>query len=440
MTGPRRWCVVGGGVLGLTLALRLSQRGHQVSLLEAGDRLGGLAAAWSIGDVVWDRHYHVTLTSDRHTRGMLDELGLGDELVWQDVAAACWADGRMHPMSSALDFLRFPPLRPIDKARLAATILHAATIRDGRRLESVSVERWLRRWSGDVATERLWLPLLRAKLGEQYQYTSAAFIWATVQRLYRARRAGLGKDQFGYLPGGYGRVFQRYGERLATAGVDVRLGVPVEAVRPDPAGGVMVAPRDGPPTTYDDVVVTAAAPVAARLMHGLREPELRRLADMRYQGVVCASLLLRRPLTGNYLTYITDADVPFTAVIDMTALVDPAQLRGHGLVYLPRYVEPADPWLERSDDQLRGAFLPQLARLYPGFCADRDLLAFRVSRVRAVMPVPTLGYSDRLPPMRTSVPGLHLVSSAHLVNATLNVDETVALAERAVGVIDDGGS
>jgi hypothetical protein len=34
------------------------------------------------------------------------------------------------------------------------------------------------------------------------------------------------------------------------------------------------------------------------------------------------------------------------------------------------------------------------------------------------------------------VPGLSLASSAHIVNGTLNVDETVALAERAIGVID----
>ena len=47
------------------------------------------------------------------------------------------------------------------------------------------------------------------------------------------------------------------------------------------------------------------------------------------------------------------------------------------------------------------------------------------------MPLPTLGYSSRVPPQDTSVPGLHLVNSAHIVNGTLNVNETVQLAERA---------
>jgi hypothetical protein len=48
-----------------------------------------------------------------------------------------------------------------------------------------------------------------------------------------------------------------------------------------------------------------------------------------------------------------------------------------------------------------------------------------------VLAISTLGYSDRLPPMTTSIPGLHIVNSAHIVNGTLNVNETIQLAEKA---------
>jgi hypothetical protein len=49
-----------------------------------------------------------------------------------------------------------------------------------------------------------------------------------------------------------------------------------------------------------------------------------------------------------------------------------------------------------------------------------------------VFAVPTVGYSRALPSTTTSVPGLHVLNSAHIVNGTLNVDETVQLAERWV--------
>ena len=52
-------------------------------------------------------------------------------------------------------------------------------------------------------------------------------------------------------------------------------------------------------------------------------------------------------------------------------------------------------------------------------------------RVRHVFAISTLGYSERVPPLHTSQPGIHLCGSAQIVNGTLNVDEAVALAERA---------
>jgi hypothetical protein len=57
-------------------------------------------------------------------------------------------------------------------------------------------------------------------------------------------------------------------------------------------------------------------------------------------------------------------------------------------------------------------------------------LAFKVSRVRQVFPLPVLNYSDNLPAQKTSVENLYIVNSAHIVNGTLNVNETVQLAER----------
>jgi hypothetical protein len=60
------------------------------------------------------------------------------------------------------------------------------------------------------------------------------------------------------------------------------------------------------------------------------------------------------------------------------------------------------------------------------------VLAFRISRERFVYALPTLGYSTRLPPRKTSIPGVHIVNSAHIVNGTLNVNEAVKLANEAV--------
>lgn len=418
------WGIVGGGMLGGSLALKLADAGEQVTLYEAADSLGGLASAWTVGPITWDRHYHVTLGSDSHTRALLERLGLEDQLRWVTTRTGSWFHGSLYPMSNVWDYFRFPPLSLIDKARLARTILNGARRDDWEKLEMVSVETWLRDQSGDRVYEEFWLPLLQSKLGDAYLETSAAFIWATIQRLYSARSSGSKSEQFGYVRGGYARTLERLGEVLTEASVDVRLGRRVEAVRAGPG-----VDDGGSVTAFDHVVVTTAPPVAARLVQGLSDAETAHLGAMPYVGIVCPSVVLSGPLEGYYLTYLHDP-APFTSVIEMSALVDAGEFGGNTLVYLPRYCSPQDPLFEESDATIEDQFLEGLRMVYPQ-AADREVLAFEVSRARYVFPVATLGYSQSVPPFDTSVPGVHLASSAQIINGTLNVNETLQLTTAA---------
>lgn len=416
-------------MLGLTLALRLRQRGHAVTVLEAAPQLGGLASAWQLGDVTWDRHYHVILLSDSRLRNLLGELGLADECEWVETKTGFYTDGQFYSMSNTVEFLKFPPLGLIDKLRLGGTIFLASRIKDWRRLERVPVVDWLRKWSGRRTTEKMWLPLLRAKLGESYRDASAAFIWATIARMYAARRSGLKKEMFGYVRGGYARILDRFQTVLTEAGVKIETSAPVRAVR---SGSVEMA--DGTRREFDRTVVTAAAPLAAELCPDLSESERQTLQQVKYQGIVCASLLLKQPLGPYYVNNLTDSWVPFTAVIEMSALVDRREFGGHALVYLPKYVAPDDALFEESDESIQERFVAALERMYPHFRRD-DLLAFRVSRVRHVFAVSTLNYSKHVPPMTTSLPRVYLVNSSQIVNGTLNVNETVQLAESALDLV-----
>lgn len=433
-----RWAVIGGGILGMTLADRLARHGCDVTLIERAEQVGGLAGAWSLGDVVWDRHYHVTLLSDTYTRSLLRDLGLEPDVEWVETRTGFFTNGRMYSMSNTVEFLRFPPLGLVDKLRLAATILIASRIRDWRRLERIPVADWLRRWSGQRTFEKIWRPLLRSKLGDTYSRISAAFIWATIARMYAARRSGLKKEMFGYVPGGYSRILEAFSRRLAEASVSVRLGTRVREVSRYDPGGVVVA-CDDDDLAFDRVVLTVPPPVAAKLVPDLTADERHSLEGVEYQGIVCASLLLRRPLGGYYVTNITDPGIPFTAVIEMTALVDSACFAGQTLVYLPKYTAEDSEDFATPDAVWRERFVSGLKAMYPDV-TDDDVAAFRVSRQRFVFALPTLGYSERQPPRRTSIPGLFLVNSAQIVNGTLNVNETIRLAEAALPDLLDGGS
>lgn len=429
--GQEHWAIVGGGLLGLTLALRLTEAGRQVTVIEADDHLGGLAAPWELTDVVCDRHYHVVLLSDSWTRSMLAELGLEQDVEWAETRTGFFTDGRLHSMSSALEFLRFPPLDFVSKMRLAGTIFCASKLKDWQLLETVTAEDWLRRWSGSSTFEKIWLPLLRAKLGENASRASAVFIWSTIARMYAARRTGLKKELFGFIPGGYGRVLDRLEAALRSRGVRIVLQQRVRSVQ-NVGTAVAVESTDGWAQEFDQVAVTVPCPQAASICAGLSADEQQRLKGVLYQGIVCMALLLKRPLADFYVTNITDPGMPFTGVIEMSALADRRHFGGASLVYLPRYVPQDDSALSHSDEDMEDSFLSGLERMYPQF-SRQDVICRRISRVPCGVPILTLNYSQTLPPMHTSVPGVHIVNSARIVQGTQNVNEILALAHQAAG-------
>lgn len=425
---PARIAIVGGGLLGMTLARRLREDAHDVTLFEASDHLGGLADAWQLADITWDRHYHVTLLSDAYTRRVLRELGLDDQVRWVQTQTGFYTSGRLHSMSSSVEFLRFPPLNLWDKLRLGWTIFRASKIKNWRRLERIPVESWLRTHSGPRVFEKIWLPLLKCKLGENYRDTSAAFIWATIARLYAARRSGLKKELFGYVPGGYARVNAEYQRQLESLGVRILVSNPVREVRNEGDSRISLRHAHGT-EEFDGVVLTVPSSVIPSICPQLTEAERQQHQAIRYLGVVCLSLVLGRPLSHYYVTNITDPGFPFTGVIEMTALVDPTVFGGKTLVYLPHYVSAHDPLFQESDERIEQRAIGGLRRIYPDL-TEEQILATRISRVRQVMPIPTLDYSTRVPAMQTSLPHVFVVNSTQIINGTLNVNETIKLAEQ----------
>lgn len=470
--------IIGSGFLGLTLALRLSEAGNTVTVFESAPEIGGLASAWQIGDIVWDKHYHVTLLSDSFTRKIVEEIGLGEEFNWVETKTGFYTDGKLVSMSNAVEFLKFPPLGFISKIRLGATIFFASRVKNWKKLEKVSVEDWLTKLSGRKTFEKMWKPLLKAKLGLAYKETSAAFIWATIQRMYAARNSGIKAEMFGYVRGGYARVLERFGEHLREKGVEIRLNSSVseisgtggkfelifnaktqrrgagkevyqkvnvnghplkmrrETVAASAYSGFQISNfkfknenrRPKTDDQFDKVILTCPSNIAAKICPQLAENEKQKLENIKYQGIVCASILMKKSLSRFYVTNITD-ETPFTGIIEMSALVDEKELGGNALIYLPKYVAPDDELFEKSDAEIEEKFLGALGRMYPHFMRE-DVLAVKISRVRQVFPLPVLNYSENLPPVKTSLENLFIVNSAHIVNGTLNVNETVQLAER----------
>ena len=115
---------------------------------------------------------------------------------------------------------------------------------------------------------------------------------------------------------------------------------------------------------------TTPAPIIANACSQLTPDEEQRFRGVEYLGIVCSSLLLKKPLSKYYVTNITDDWVPLTAVIEMTTIVDPAELGGHSLVYLPKYMMSDEPGFAETDEVIRERCLATLEKMYPHFSRD----------------------------------------------------------------------
>lgn len=424
--------ILGGGITGLVSAFYLLRAGVQVTLVESRPQLGGLATYFDFGPFCWDKFYHCILTSDRPLLQLVDDLGLSGEMRWTETKVGFFTGGRLHSMSSTLDFLKFPPLSLWEKFRLGLGVLYASRIKDGRKLEQIPMAGWLIKVFGRGNYEKMWAPMLRCKLGASREEASAAFIWATIFRLYSTREHQSGqKEKLGYVRGGYHTVLTRLVAEIERMGGRILTGVPVKELQSRADGGADFVTTQGRRLSFDRAIATAPSHILAGLTPEL-DPQYRdKLRQVKYLGIVCAVLLLRRKLSPFYVTNLTDEALPFTGIIEMTNLISTEETRERDLVYLPKYTSPGDPLFEAGDDEIWSLFHANLKKVFPDL-QDSDIEKHFIFRERLVQPLPVLNYSQLAPEMQTNIPGLLVANSTQIINSTLNNNEMVKIALRAV--------
>lgn len=417
--------IIGGGLSGLALAYRLASEGHTTTVLERDTQPGGLATYEDHGPFVFDRYYHVILPSDRYLIGFVRDIGLADELCWETTLTGFYVDEEMHSVSNTLEFLRFPPLSLWSKFRLAMTILYCSRINDWRRLEKITVEDFLLRLSGRMTYDKMWKPLLLAKLGENYKRVSAVFIWTYIKRMFSARDSSAGsKEQMGHVRGGYKTVFDRLTGRIAELGGSVRLGVSVNHLSSIPGRPGIDVTTDAGVERFDKVIFTGPVNVLERLTDNSLVDVETSGRSVEYLGVLCMALVTRRPLTEFYILNIADRRIPFTGVVGMSNIMEPAETAGTHLTYLPKYVLSTDDELQRPETEVRDEFLAGLKEMFPGL-DDEDIVSCRVHRAIKVQPLQVLGFSDLIPRSSTRHPDFFVHNTAQFVNNTLNNNEVI---------------
>ncbi|HTZ87392.1 MAG TPA: FAD-dependent oxidoreductase [Solirubrobacteraceae bacterium] len=426
-SGPRIG-VVGAGILGTVLSLRLAQAGANVTLLERAPTPGGLAGSMDFSGHRVDRFYHVIVPSDERMIALTEELGLSEQLSFTPVGVGFYIDGEMRPFNGIGDFLRFTPLSPIARARLAWFVLYCQLRRDYKALESKPLEEWLTRHCGRELVQRIWRPLLNSRFDSRHSELPATYLWARTNRMRSARDGGGGEgEKMGCLKGGHEHLVLAAAERAEELGVDVRLGAGVEGLLRDERGGVSGVLVDGEEERFDLTISTLQPPALRHLLPADLQPLLSAYPE-RYLGVVCLVLKLRRSLTPYYSVNICE-ETPITTVVETSHVVGTEHTDGLRLAYLPKYCDPSAPEFSEDDRSIYDRFTAMLARLAPDF-RHEDVVDWTVQRAPLVEPVHALDHEPRVAPIWPGVDGLGLASASQIYPRLLNGESVVGMAER----------
>jgi protoporphyrinogen oxidase len=434
--------VVGGGMTGIAAALELAKSAwFDVTLFEKQERLGGLSGYFEWQDVTWDRFYHVILSTDTVMLDFIKELDLEHQLFWMHTKSGFYRDGRLVSMSSALDFIKFPFMTLWQKFRLGMGILYSARIKDPTKLDRIYVREWLTRVFGRRVYENIWDPLLRSKLGDARERTSAAFIWATINRLYGARSSDNKQEKMGHVHGGYKRILGEAERKLKEAGVSILTCHPVEKVTSD---SILDSPLSIKNLTlktpqasfvFDKILLTVDCPSILKLLpHNDSEPYWDQFEKVEYLGVICVLLVLGRKLSPYYVINLLDRQLPFTGIIEATNIVSPDEVAGKHIVYLPKYLPASDSMNHLNDEEIKNLFFAGLKKVYRDFAVS-DILHAEISRERYVQPLQELNYLDRKFGFQTPVENIFMVNTSMIYNSTLNNNAAITLAKKAAKFI-----
>ncbi|MET8171477.1 hydroxysqualene dehydroxylase HpnE [Streptomyces clavifer] len=413
-----RAVVVGGGLAGVTAALRLADAGLDVTLLEGRPRLGGLAFSFRRGELSVDNGQHVFLRCCTAYRWFLDRIE-GTHLAplqerldvpVLDVGRARGPRlGRLRrtglpvPLHLAGGLAAYPHLSLAEKAGVARAALALGRLDPADpALDGIDFATWLRRNGQSQRTvEALWDLVGVATLNATAPDASMALA-AMVFKTGLLSEPGAADIGWAAVP--LGELHDTLARKaLESAGVRLHVRTRAGSLTRTEDGRWAVG-TDGERFEADTVVLA----VPQGETHGLLpdgaidDPgRLLELTDAPILNVhvVYDRKVLRRP-------FFAALGSPVQWVFDRTAT---SGLRGGGQ-YLAVSQSAAQEEIDLPVAELRRRYLPELEKLLPA-ARGAGVRDFFVTRERTATFAPAPGTGRLRPGAHTRAPGLHLAGA-----------------------------
>ena len=398
--------IIGAGYGGMAAAWDLRKAGHDVTIFESANYVGGLASGFKEPHWDWsvEKFYHHWFQSDASMLGIIRELELEDKVIFPRPLTVMYYKQKWYPFDSIINALLFPGLGwGLNKIRFGLVGLFLRLTENWQALEKVTAHEWMMKYAGRQVYEQMWQPLLVGKFGPFYKDVNMAWMWARIH----ARTTRLGTFE-----GGFQKFADLFAEKLREKGVEIRLGVSIKSIKKDSASGGLTV--DG--ESFDKVLVTTSPNLMAKFCPDLPESYLKGLLELKSMGAVVMTLSLKHSLSreGYYWFNVPKEEgYPFLALVEHTNFVPKENFGGDHIVYAGDYLELGHEYFEMTDEQLLEKFIPAFEKFNPEFKRDW-VKKIWVHKTHYAQPVPLVGHSKNIPAIQTPIDGLYFASMSQV--------------------------
>ncbi|MGD9545898.1 MAG: NAD(P)/FAD-dependent oxidoreductase [Amphiplicatus sp.] len=424
-----RVIVIGAGPMGLAAAYYAAKAGRAVTVFEADDRVGGMAAHFDFDGLSIERFYHFCCLSDVDTLALMDELGMNGAMKWVRTTMGFYAGGALYDWGDPIALLKFPGLNFIEKLRYGMQAFTSTKRSDWRNLDRISAEDWFIAWCGRSVYERLWKPLLALKFYDHAGEISAAWMWQRIKRLGNSRKS-LFEERLGYIEGGSERLMIALADAIRKTGGEIRLKTPVRRIlfRDGAALGVELA--SGERALGPHVVSTAPIPHVVDMLAEAPADFTAPYARIKNIGVVCVMAKLKKSVSPHFWVNISDARVEIPGLVEFSNL----RPLPNTIVYVPFYMPQGNPKFSRPDADFVSDALAAIRLVNPGI-GEKDVIATHVGRLRYAQPVCEVGFSAMIPKAQTAIRGLQIADTCFYYPEDRGVSESVKFARGLAAAI-----
>lgn len=416
--------ILGAGFTGLAAGLRLAQKGHQVSIFEKEDTLGGLAGGFKKPNWEWtaEKSYHHFFTNDYFALELAQELN--QPLIIKRPQTNVFLKGKILPLDSPLSLLSFPYLSLPDRFRMGFITSYLKLSNNYQRFEKEKALEWLRKKMGKRSVNLIWEPLFQGKFGQYKEDISLTWFWARIKKR---------TPNLAYPKGGFLDFAKKIGQEIEKSGGKINLNSEVSQIRLTNKGQISLVVKDQV-WLFDKIISTLPSPIFAKITSGLPSSYINQINSINHLFAQNLILILKKPfLKETYWLNISQKDFPFVVLAEHTNFMEPKYYHHEHILYIGNYLPPDHSYLKMSARELLKIFTPYLKKINPTF--PSSLLTSHLFTSPFAQPIVTTNYLNQIPQMKTPLKNVYLANLDMVYPWDRGTNYAIELGEKAARLI-----